>query len=159
MDVPTIGYQANPAYIASQNAAVHFVATAAVNAAVLVGNEAADAVRGVVRYIGASADEPPARRQRSQPADHPYKRANAGQINDRDKKRRRNIEQLFGTKAANMVYGKRRRPSAKRGYNRTRPARRRPAVRRSYRKTYSKKRSYAKKSTMTAARLLSTMLR
>lgn len=142
------------------NAVDRAVKAIGVGAATAAVTYAVDAARDFVRGPGPNAEEPPAKRQRVVDAENPYKRTNTGNINDRATKRQRNVEQLLGTSRPSMVYhGKRGRSSFKRSYNRRRPATRRPAVRRRYRKTYSKKRVYAKKSTMTAARLMAGLLK
>lgn len=119
---------------------------------------AANAARRLVQPAGPPAENPP-KRQRTDAADNPYKRKYPGGINNRDTKRRRRTQELLGTSRPVMAYGKRRRTTFKRSYNRSRPARRRLPVRSYRRKTYGKKTYRAKKSTVTAARLLATMLR
>ncbi len=127
-------------------------------AAAAVVTYAANAARGVIRPAGPPADQPP-KRQKTVAAENPYKRKYPGGVNNRDTKRQRNVAQLLGSSRPVMVYGKRRRSSYKRSYNRSRPARRRLPVRRTYRKTYAKKTYRKKKSTMTAARLMASMLK
>ncbi len=128
---------------------------------------AINAARGIIRPAGPPAENAP-KRQKNDANYNPYKRINSGNINNRDTKRQRNVQRLLGnapparervTYRPVMAYGKRRRTSFKRGGGRRVNARRRPPVRTYRRKSYAKKTYRAKKSTITAARLLATMLK
>ena len=153
------GFAANQrALVNAVNAADRAVKSIGVLAVTGVGTYAVNAARGVIRPAGPPAENPP-KRAKQDATYNPYKRGNVGDINNRDLKRQRNIEQLLGSNPMARVYGKRSRSTFKRRNYRSRPARRRLPVRRTYRKTYSKKRSYARKSTVTAARLLASMLK